>query len=143
MRLTFDIKDAKIVRRGLQDLQKETPEIGRLQIRRTVDRIVKIMRVYPPPPRNSTYQRTGRLGRSWKILRLGDTGYRIENNARFRGRRYTVYVVGDAYGQRQADVHKNRWNIFRDIVDQEFEKLPDLVDQHIHRVVRRRGWKAQ
>lgn len=129
--LTFKVKGAKLVRKSLQDLGREVPRIGRLQIRRTLDRIVKIMRVYPPRPSGSTYIRTGRLGRSWKIETAGPSGYRIKNEARFRNRRYSKYVVGSASGEGQAWMHVGRWPLFRSVVDSEGAKLPSEIARHI------------
>ncbi|MEA1998244.1 MAG: hypothetical protein U9N61_02810 [Euryarchaeota archaeon] len=141
MQLTFRAKDAKIVRQGLQNLDKETPAIGRKQIRDTLNTIIKRMKVYPPEPFGSTYERTFKLKRNWKIKRLGNTGYRILNRARFKGKSYVKYVVGGATGEGQAWMHKGRWVVFRDIVDKHFEKLPDKVDKSVRRIMRKSGWK--
>lgn len=129
--LTFRVRGAKITRRGLEDLGAEIPRIGRSRIRKTLDRIVKIMRIEPPPPAGSTYIRTGKLKRGWKIERLGAIGYKILNRARFRGRAYVKYVVGSATGEKQAWMHRGRWKLFRNVVDAEGAKLPREVAKHI------------
>ncbi len=129
--LTFRVKGAKITRKGLENLGAEIPKIGRSRIRATLDRIVKIMRIEPSPPPGSTYTRTGKLKRGWKIQRIGAIGYKILNEARFRGRRYTQYVVGSATGEKQAWMHRGRWKLFRNVVDAEGAKLPREVAKHI------------
>jgi hypothetical protein len=68
------------------------------------------------PPMNSTYQRTGNLGRSTYWEREGQT-YRMYSVAiDKRGRAYSVYVVGDASGSGQADIHQGRWPLLADVM---------------------------
>jgi hypothetical protein len=140
MKMTFSARGSRIVRQGLQDTQALPPKLGRLFFFRTMQKIVRIMRPYPAERPGQTYRRTGRLRRGWKIVRLGNTGYKIENRARFKGQSYLRWVVGDAYGNRQAWMHVGRWKVFRDVVDDEFEKIPPDIATEIHRVARRNGW---
>lgn len=145
--------EGELVRQGLQDLSAEIPQIGRRGIRTVMNRIVRRMQEYPPEPAGQSkrvshtifgyiikavgYKRTGTLGRSWKIEEI-DNGYQIENTARSkRGHRYSRYVVGDAYGTGQAWMHQGRWQVFRDVVDEEVEKLPPEIEQEIVMVARR------
>ena len=137
---TFRVKGAKIVRSGLQDLAADIPRIGRRQIRITMDRIVKVMKIYPPVPPGSTYERSFRLKRGWKIIPIGADGYRIENRARFRGRAYTKYVIGMASGLGQAWMHVGRWKLFRNVVDAEGSKLPRDIAKHIRIAARKKGF---
>ena len=122
---------AKIVRQGLQDLAVAVPKIGRRQVRNTLERIKKIMKVYPPERSGQLYARTFKLKRGWKIQTAGPTGYTISNRARFRGRSYVKYVVGSATGTGQAWMHKGRWPLFRNVVDAEGAKLPFEIAKHI------------
>ena len=89
------------------------------------------MKIYPPERPGQDYERTFKLRQGWKVQRLGDTGYRIKNDARFRGRRYPQFVVGSATGERQAWMHKGRWKLFRNVVDSEGARLPREVAKHI------------
>ena len=129
--LTFRIKGAKLTRRGLENLGVEIPKISRLRIRKTLDRVVREMKIYPPQRPGQIYVRTFKLKRGWKVKRAGATGYRILNEARFRGRRYAKYVVGSATGERQAWMHRGRWPLFRNVVDAEGAKLPREMARHI------------
>jgi hypothetical protein len=156
MKLTVAVKGAELVRKGLQDLAAEIPKIGRQQIRVVMERIKRRMQEYPPEPAGQSvssahailgtvyrparrrYQRTGKLGASWAIEDTG-TGYRIENNAARRGKLYGQYVVGDAYGTGQAWMHRGRWPLLRDVVEEEVEKLPPEIDKHISLAARRVG----
>ena len=150
--LSIKVK-GELVRKGLQDLADEIPKVGRQQIRDMMNRVVRKMQEYPPEPANrerrsshsilgTIITRTGRTGtyfRSWKIEQVGNTGYKLENTAARKGRAYAVYVGGDAYGNRQAWMHVGRWNVTRDVVEEEVEKLPEDIEKEIVMVARRNG----
>src|SRR5689334_4259146 len=131
--LSLNITGADLVRKGLQDLSAEIPKIGRLQIYQTEQAIVRRMKVYPPERPNQTYIRTGTLGGGWSITSRID-GYTISNSTP-----YTKYVVGNAYGLEQAWMHQGRWNLLRDVSDEEVGKLPAAIEDNISQVARRVG----
>jgi len=155
MQLSITLSRGELVRQGAENLSAEIPQIGRRQIRTVMERIKRRMQAYPPerPGQSITgrhpilgttytavrYRRTGRLGRSWRIDRVGNTGYLIANDARDprTGRRYGQYVVGDAYGTGQAWMHKGRWQVLRDVVDEEVSRLPAPIEREIEMVARR------
>ena len=132
--LSMTVTGAEIVRQGLQDLNAEIPKIGRLQIYRTNQAIVRRMKTYPPPPTYSTYVRTDTLGAGWQI-QPNATGYTIRNDTP-----YTRYVVGNAYGLEQAWMHAGRWDLLRDVVDDEVLNLPPEIEKEITLVSRRFGF---
>ncbi|RMD64626.1 hypothetical protein D6833_04140 [Candidatus Parcubacteria bacterium] len=141
MRLTIRVENAKLVRQGLHNLRLKIPLIGRQRMYDIARKIVKRMQRYPPPPVGSRYKRTFRLKRSWKIRRAGKTGYMIMSDARDkRGRRYTRYVVGDARGAGQAWMHVGRWQVFRDVVEEEFAKAPKAIQRSIAMIKRAEGF---
>lgn len=131
--LSITIVNAEIVRKGLQDLSAEIPKIGRQQIYRTAQAIVRTMKQYPPPPPASTYVRTGTLGAGWQITSR-DNGYMISNDTP-----YAKYVVGNAYGLEQAWMHQGRWQLQRDVTEDEVAKLPPEIENEISMVARRLG----
>jgi hypothetical protein len=131
--ITFD---GKLVRQGLQDLSKEIPEIGRRKIYDAMNRITRNMEGYPPERPRQTYVRTGRLGRRWNVKRL-DEGYTVSNSTP-----YTKFVVGSAYGTDQAWMHVGRWQLFRDVVDMEVDKLPQEISDAVIMVARRKGFET-
>jgi len=137
LRLSITV-DGALVRQGLEDLAAEIPLIGRRRIRTIMNRIVRRMQEYPNERSGQKYRRTGRLFYSWKIEEI-QAGYAIENTAAVRGKRYGKYVVGDPYGTSQAWMHKGRWLVFRDVAEEELEKLPDEIEQEIKMVTRRVG----
>lgn len=140
MRISIKV-DGELVRKGLQDLGMEIPKIGRSQLRFTSERIVRRMQAYPPERPRQKYKRTGRLFRSWKIDNSQDR-YTIENTAAKKGRLYGHFVIGNAYGTGQAWMHRGRWLLLRDVVEQELEKLPDDVLEKIMLVARRKGFQT-
>jgi hypothetical protein len=155
--MKFSIKfDGELVRKGLEDLSSEIPKISRQRIRVVMERIKRRMQEYPAErsgqstaisvavvgrayvPTPGRYQRTGNLGSRWAIEEIPQ-GYKIENTAQRKGREYGRYVVGDAYGTGQAWMHVGRWQVMRDVVEEELEKLPADVEKHINLVARRVG----
>ena len=145
---------APLVRQGLEDLAKEIPLIGRRRLRTTTNRIVRRMQAYPAERAGQSissshavlgtifravrYRRTGNLGRSWTVTGR-DNGYTIKNDARRKGKAYGKYVVGDSQGDGQAWMHAGRWQLFRNVVDDEVSKMPPEVSGDINSAARRRG----
>lgn len=68
----------------------------------------------PTRPRQR-YQRTGRLGRATQVYRTGRT-WTIKSSARYRGRGYSGYVLGNADGFGQAAIHSMRWPTMRQVM---------------------------
>lgn len=136
--LSITVKNGELVRKGLQDLAAEIPKIGKLQIYRTGQAIVRKMKEYPTERRGQLYIRTGRLGAGW-TLTANSNGYTIRNHTP-----YTKYVVGNAYGLEQAWMHVStdqgkRWNVMRDVQEDEVNKLPPEIEKEIITVARRVG----
>ena len=77
--------------------------------------------------------RTGTLGAGWNTTQTAN-GYRTSNDTP-----YTKRVVGNAYGIEQAWMHQGRWNLLRDVQDEEVAKLPDEIEKEISAVARRVG----
>ncbi len=87
------------------------------------------MENYAPPPANSSYIRTGRLGANWGLSRPRKTAVSFNNTSS-----YARYVVGDSQGGRQAAIHAGRWWIARKKI---LAAVPE-AHNHINRAVRRR-----
>lgn len=136
--LSITLKNAELVRKGLQDLAAEIPKIGKLQIYRAGQAIVRKMKEYPPERRGQRYIRTYRFQGGWTLT--GTTnGYTIRN-----AWDKAKYVVGNAYGLEQAWMHVStdqgkRWNVFRDVQEDEINKLPEEISKEISMVARRVG----
>lgn len=100
----------------VRDLQQRVPKQINRAIKETVDEGLEYGRKelmdYPPPPRNSTYERTGTLGRGWERSGRGYKASGGETSAYlFNTVEYAQYVQGD----RQARIHQGRWRPARDI----------------------------
>ena len=134
IQLKFSIKGAKVVRKGLQNLHKKLPEIGRWNVWQALLRIARKLRIYPGKRAGQNYVRTYKLKRGWEVKKVGATAYMIVNRVP-----YTHYVVGYARGGGQAWMHVGRWKLFRDQVDDEMKRLPKTIDEDIQRVARESG----
>ena len=136
MQITIE-SNVGLVRQGLEDLQGEIPKIGRRRMYDAMVRITSKMKKYPPERPNQRYVRTFKFRNSWSVNRT-DAGYVIKNSASRKGREYGHWVVGNAYGTTQAWMHQGRWQLFRDVVDDEIDKLPKEVADKIDLVARRK-----
>jgi hypothetical protein len=138
MKLSIRV-NGQLVRQGLEDLQKEIPDIGRRRMRTILERAKRIMEAYPQERPGQRYLRTGRLFRGWQLKKLpSNKGYSLGNSVD-----YAHYVVGDAYGTSQAWMHTDRWPNFRDVTEKELEALPKEIEQEIVLVARRKGFDAK
>ena len=129
--------NAQLVRTGLQNLTLAVPKIGRNQIWKAMQRARTRAKIYPPELPRQKYVRTFRLRDNWKIGKAGEIGYMITNPTP-----YTKYVMGDAYGTRQAMIHVGRWTTIRTIIEEEIATLPDEITAEINMVARREGLKT-
>ena len=100
---------------------------------------------YPPKRPGQRYVRTGRLANSWRAERKGKGRAVIINSAGYSG-----YVVGDGAGQRQAWMHRGRWWLMRDMVDEKRPELKRMMVQMLTRqlksnrpaIARAAGWQS-
>ena len=139
--LSLQITGAELVRKGLQDLGAEIPKIGKLQIYRTEQAIVRRMKEYwtmGNPPELPSYTRSGDLAGGYVIISTTN-GYMVRNDIP-----YTQLVVGNAYGLEQAWMHARpgRHKKFRDVTEEEVAKLPPEIDKEITMVARRLGLQS-
>jgi hypothetical protein len=86
---------------------------------------------YAPPPPNSKYIRTGRLGRGYGLMRHSRTAVRLFNLTP-----YTGWVVGDAAGQGQAGIHAGRWWLARQRVEARLDDATERIGRAIERELR-------
>lgn len=76
---------------------------------------------YPPIVPMQRYKRTGILANSWRQEKIRPGHWLISNIARQKNRQYAEYVVGSA--DDQAKVHRGRWWVGRDKIEEHFEKF--------------------
>jgi hypothetical protein len=131
--------NAPQVKKALENLASDIPEIGRGRIYGYTQRVVKRLKEYPPKPVGSKYKRTFKLRKSVMSKEIKN-GYRISVDPVAKGKHYGKYPLGNAYGQGQAWMHVGRWTPMRDVADQEAEKLPKEIRDQIITVARRKGF---
>ena len=129
MQLSLSFRNAELVRAGLQNLDAEIPKISRKEIYNTSLAIIRREKEYPN--RTSQYKRTYRFRSGWRATAY-ELGYRIENPTS-----YGHYVVGDAFGGRQAWMHQGIWVPFRQVADEETAKLPEAIRNELSLAIRR------
>lgn len=83
---------------------------------------------YSVPERG--YLRTGNLSASTYLAEDG-LSFRIVSEAVHDGRPYSTYVIGNADGYGQANIHAGYWTPIRQSVDEEIEELVVDIDAHL------------
>ena len=86
------------------------------------------MENYAPPPPNSTYIRTGRLGANWGLARRGRSSVVFNNMTPYAG-----YVVGNSKGYGQAAAHVGRWWLARKRTEAAIPTAQRRIRARIHR----------
>jgi len=137
VQLKFDIKNVKVVRKGLQNLWRKIPLVGRKNIWDFMVRLLRRMKIYPAQRPQQKYVRTFKFRRGWQVQKVGPTGYMIINRTP-----YTKYVVGNAYGGGQAWMHAGRWTTLRDAADKLLANLPQAIHKNLRTVARREGFRT-
>jgi len=159
--LTVEVRNAKLVRKGLQDLGREIPRVGRQDVYETLMVIRRQMANEPGvfrgefewPEDNKRavaarvvldlfagkiqipYRRTHRYKHSWRIRRYGIEGWRL-----FSVSPYAQFVAGGPLGEPQAPVHRDRWVHFRSAIEEEIGNLPENMKRHFAKVARGLGF---
>jgi len=129
-------KLGKLIKGVTAKMEKEV----KVLIEDTSDKILALMRKYPPKRPKQKYVRTNTLKNSWKSVkvskklsaRTSSLGFRIQSDAVQNGKHYTKYVVGDAKGNWQNQkYHAGRWKLFKDVVADQMSKLRKKIVEKI------------
>lgn len=151
--------DGKLVKKSLQNLEAEIPKIGTQQIYNTMLRARKRLKkpgarmTYPVPwssvkqkikviiilkhvLNQMPYVRTGGVQQAFSIVKQKD-GYDLVNETTRVG-----YLYGDAEGKGQIRMARGRYPLMREVVDEEFDKLPTAVVAHIIIAAKEQGFDA-
>jgi hypothetical protein len=164
VRLSVTLRNGELVKKDLEDLAfAEGPRVsaGRLRGRLESAR-VKLIRYpeafqgpYPWKTRKQQryvmmmirlgkivlpYRRTGKYGQSWKVekSKTKHEGYMLISRLN-----HAKWVSGSAYGTDQARIHRGRWPLLRDVVEEAVSMLPKEIADDIVMVARRKGYQAQ
>jgi hypothetical protein len=145
IRITTRVTDERQV---LQSGKRLGAYFGRLsdaRVRESVEGAQAEIQVYPPEIPDQTYERTGTLGRSWRIVHNETRSYTLMSDAQQKGRHYTHYVVGRADGTDQAFMHVmgyrglQRWKLIRDVAQRWARHLLESVNADLDRILRGEG----
>lgn len=110
---------------SIEGLQKFVKKVGiatgnanlKPALSKSMDKILSLLKKYPPPLPNQRYVRTGNLGRSWqsRVTSVGSNQFSSTMRGEVRNSmRYASFVQGS----NQANIHKGRWITADQAVDQ-------------------------
>ena len=124
--LTITVKNLEAVQRKLDNLDrgdylKGVADAGAQLLRAE-------MRRYPPPPPNSSYRRTGTLGKSWtQKVTGGRDGWLAAVGTLLK---YAPYVQDET---RQAECHQGRWQTVQSVAKDKQAEIFNFVKRAIGR----------
>jgi len=124
------IRGAKELHRKFDAAQRR--EILRKPMQRSVLRLQRDMAEYPPPPANSTYRRTGTLGRRWTTQVR-----RIANGLRGKVGNNTSYAPWVQSWNFQAWMHQGRWQTDAEVLEENTRNIVDDFQATIRKVLER------
>ena len=130
MRMTITVSNLEHVTRKLENLERGDYLQG---VANAGGQLLRAeMRKYPPPPPNSSYRRTGTLGKSWaqKVTRLAG-GWSAIVGTRLN---YAPYVQDET---RQAEVHQGRWQTIQSVAADKKDEVFNFMRRAI------RAWLAK
>jgi hypothetical protein len=113
----------------LEDLQK--PYFLKPAFERIGARLRTEMAKYPPPPPNSRYRRTLKLGRSWDFevkASLFAVEAIIGNN--------TPYGPDVQGAGQQAEIHQGRWQTDQDVLERNLSFIDEEVGEEVEKKLR-------
>lgn len=99
-------------------------QITEVEADNSLESLKRKMQRYPSRPPGSTYQRTGRLKRSWRLEKAN-------NILASRGVPYARYVQAD---NDQAGIHRGRWTTEVVAVEREMKTYRRNVKRAINRI---------
>lgn len=162
IQLSVQIRNAKLVKKALENLKADIPLISAGRIRGRLHSAITHLKRYPPQSHKKMsfmsdrqrrwffwalrtgkisvpYRRTRRYAQGWQMKklpskRISGIGYSLVNRVP-----YTKHVGGDARGTGQSRYHQGNWPLTRDIVDTAIRGLPNEIEKNIIMVARRRG----
>lgn len=157
--------NARIVVKSLERLRKAIPEISR---KRLYDAAVEVRAEMKEPGADPIYpihwdsdkqrrayfatdgfgagipyKRKGTYEKNWKVVPIGGSnptaqGYDVVNDLP-----QARYIAGTSRGAKQSNIHKGRWNVFREVFDRVVAKLPKTVQRSVATVARQIGFKVK
>lgn len=159
IKLDIEVRGARLVRQGLEDLTKEIPLIGRGEIYKMLQWVRKNLAAEPEeytdkyPWRSSKQrrfviwairtgkiafprQRTHKYSHGWRIRRA-DNGWEITNVVDYA---HFIAGSGDPDNETQAFIHRGRWANLSEYLRAVELGLEPAIAEHIEMVARKRGF---
>lgn len=125
---SVEIRGMAELRRKLEELDQAIEQMAD-PTSDALELLSKRMQFYPPPPPNSTYDRTGALRNSWQEnLIMSSTVLGIVYN----NIDYGPYVQ-DA--ENQAGIHQGRWDTVQSVAEEEESNIVALYERHLEELV--------
>lgn len=162
--IRFSLKNATLVRKGLENLRKKIPLISKSRMRAMTIEIRDIMRKAGkkrPAWNGSSYinwdskrqrrayfasdgfgggipsRRKGVHKKGWKVQATRD-GYDVSNTVDT-----SKYLYGTARSRKQSKIHVGYWPVFLDVVGKIVNKLPKSVKEHLVQTAKQLGFEAK
>jgi len=137
--LSVQVRNAKLVKKALEDLNAEIPKISAGRIWGRLNAAKARMKQYPPVKPWSKYRRTRNYARGWDIQKNPSGGDVIVSYSFINRVQYARLVGGGANRDGQAWMHMGWWPLTRDVLDDKLSALPKEISQLITVAARRRG----
>lgn len=131
----LEVKGLQELIKSMQAFPEELAKIGAVAMDASLHVLWENVPPYPPPPKDSTYRRTGTLGKSLGSSEQGGTSgdpsiYKIHSlgGGNFEGQfgsslSYAQYVIGTGT---QAKVHQGRWYTMMTIAAKSADKINEI-----------------
>lgn len=151
--------NARMVRKGLEQLRAEVPKVGRSRMYSALVRVLNRLKKPGKKPKRPIpwdsikqmraffasngfgggipHKRRGAYQKGFRIKAIPQ-GHELSNTAKG-----AKYVGGNARGVRRSRIHVGTWPLVRDEVDKEVAKLPSAVVQHLKIVARQKGFQVK
>ncbi len=151
--LSIQIKGAEMKRKGFENLDANIPVIAAQDI---YDAMLRAQTEMKTPGASISYpvkwdsekqrrayfatdgfgggiptQRSGRYEAAWDIRRNPSPDRAREGYSLYNKLDWAQYVGGNAYGDRQSRIHRDRWNKLAAAVRKAVDGLPGKVREHI------------
>lgn len=125
---SVEIRGSVELRRKLEQLEQAFEQMAD-PTSDALELLSKRMQFYPPPPPNSTYDRTGALRNSWQeTVVMSSTVLGIV----YSNLDYVGYVQ-DA--EMQAGIHQGRWDTAQSVAEEEEDNIVALFERHLEELI--------
>ncbi len=137
--IKFDVQGTE---RIANDMQRRaaalSPKLNKVGVQWVQDETRKLQNEPPPPELlNQKYKRTGRFAEFFRAANPQPGWWEVSNRVKslVTGKLYPVFVGGDGTGKGQADIHKGRWLLTRETIENSIPKLLTALRRMTDRII--------